>query len=91
MNDPIEWVAVTATVDIGGITHTAVQNVHADQYDGDGGLSRAHARILARCALEDAIRESHPHMSIRDSFDTANYKSTLTTSRYTAAAEQEPL
>ena len=90
MNDPIEWVVVTATVDIGGTTHTAVQNVHADQYDGDGGLSRAHTRILARCALEDTIRESHPHMSIRDAFDTANYKSTITTSRYTAAAEQEP-
>jgi hypothetical protein len=90
VNGPIEWVAVTATVDVGGITHTAVQNVHADQYDGDGGLSRAHARVLARCALEDTIREAHPHMSVRDAFDTANYKSTITTSRYIAAAEQEP-
>ena len=90
MNDPIEWVAVTATVDIGGITHTAAQSVHADQYDGDGGLSRAHARILARTALEDAIREAHPHMSVRDAFDTANYKSEITTSRYVADDEQEP-
>lgn len=90
MNGPIEWVAVTATVDIGGITHTAVQNAPAAAYDSDGGRTRAHARILARTALEDTIREAHPHMSIRDAFDTANYKSEITTSRYTAAAEQEP-
>ena len=90
MNGSIEWVAVTATVDVGGITYTAVQNVRAAAYDSDGGRTRAAARILARTALEDTIREAHPHMSIRDAFDTANYKSEITTSRYTAAAEQEP-
>lgn len=90
MNGPIEWVAVTATVEVGGVTYTAVQNAPAAAYDSDGGRTRAHARILARCALEDAIREAHPHMSIRDAFDTANYKSEITTSRYIAADEQEP-
>jgi len=90
VNRPIEWVAVTATVDVGGTLYTAVQNAPAEAYDNDGGRTRAHARILARTALEDTLREAHPDMSIRDAFDTANYRSQITTSRYTADTEEEP-
>lgn len=84
-----EWVAVTATVNVGGVLHTAVHNVPAGEYDNtpDG---RGNARTMARAALEDTLREHCPTMNIREAFDRSHIDAILTTERYTAEQEDQP-
>lgn len=86
----VEWIAVRAAVTIKGTEYTAEATCYADLYDDDGGRTRARTHILARAALEDAIREARPLMSIRDAFDAAQYHSTLTTRRYTVDTPEIP-
>lgn len=86
----VDMIAVRATVTIKGTEYAAESTADANAYDTDGGLTRAHARILARCALEDVIRDARPLMSIRDAFDNAHYHSTMTTHRYTVDTPDTP-
>lgn len=86
----VDMIAVRATVTIKGTEYAAEATCYADLYDDDGGRTRAHARILARRALENAIREARPDMSTRDAFDNAHYHSTLTTHRYTIDTTEDP-
>jgi hypothetical protein len=78
-------VAVIATATIGDTTHTARRDIPAVDYDTPGD-TRAQARILARCDLEDTIRAAHPQLSIRAAFDSAMFAE-ITTERYTAVRE----
>lgn len=86
----VDMIAVRATVTIKGTEYAAESTADANAYDTDSGRTRAHARILARAALEDIIRDARPDMSIRDAFDNAHYHSTITTHRYTVDTTEDP-
>lgn len=84
----VEWIAVVATATVRGITYTAESTADAYAYDTDPN-ARDYAHHLARCHLEDTIREANPAVPLREAYD-ARVFSTITTTRYTADTPEAP-
>lgn len=84
----VEWIAVRATATVRGTVYTAESAADAYAYDTDPN-ARDYAHHLARCHLEDTIREANPDVPIREAYD-ARVFSTITTHRYTVDTPDTP-